>query len=414
MEPSRPHRSRVSRETRLLLSTALISVFALWLLARVRFPEQPPPTTPLQPILTQLGARPTFDDLASELADLRQRLAGFFVGTALRILPDIAVVSLDVSDAAPGYDPTADALIATDPVSRLAVLRASPSPTPPPEPWRPDDLERPRYLIAVNTSGGELALQPVIAGPLVPTSTPLWRQPLWRLPAGSEATAGSFVFTTDARLAGLVVDLADTTAIVPAPVLVEEVNRLRTSGARTRGYVGVDVQALTPSIARATGATTGVVVAWVDPEGPAAESLATGDVVEAIDEQPIANMRQWAVHTAGIPAGHTIMIRVRRGTDVRTVGLIAAPMHRAAGTNVLGLQLRSVPRTGSMVVDVQTGSIADRAGLRAGDIITRAGATIAPSPAAVRLAVDRAAAGAAVLIAYTRNGTHSVTALEKR
>jgi S1-C subfamily serine protease len=418
MELSRPQRPRVSRETRLLLSTVLLSVFALWVLARVRFPDQPPATTPLQPILTQLGARPTLDDLASELADLRQRLEVLFVGAALRIRSDIGVMPLDAFDGVwrsdPGSSPGSDAVIAADPVSRLAVVRAPPSTAPPPEPWRPDDLQRPRYLIAVRPSAGGLALQPVLTGPLIATPTPLWREPLWRLPAGAGIAAGSFVFTTDARLAGLVVDIAGASAIIPASVLLQEVDRLLTSGARTRGYIGVDVQPLTPPVAYATGANTGVIVAWVDSEGPAAQSITIGDAIEAVDEQPVATPQQWAIHTARVPAGHTLMVRVRRGDDVRTVGLIAAPQHRAAGTNALGLVLRNLPGTGSMVVEVRTGSAADRAGLRAGDVITRAAMTMTPSPAAVRRAFDRAATDAAVLIAYTRAGTHGVTALEKR
>jgi len=412
MELSRPHRPRVSRETRLLLSTVLLSVFALWVLARVRFPDQPPATTALQPLLTQLGARPTFADLASELDDLRQRLGALFVEGALRIGPDTALVPLDAFDTVPGPDGGPD-VIAADPVSRLAVLRTAPSAAPPPEPWRPDDLLRPRYLIAVNPSGGGLALQPVLAGPLIPATTPPWREPLWRLPAGSGVAAGSFVFTTDARLVGLVVDVADAVAIVPALALLEEGTRLLTSGPRARGYVGVDVQALTPPVARAVGANTGVVVAWVDPDGPSAQSLAIGDVIEAVDEQPLATPRHWAIHTARAPTGHPIMVRVRRGDDLRTIGLIAAPQHPAARASALGLALRNVPRTGSMVVDVETGSAADRAGLNPGDVITRAGATIAPTPAAVRGAFERAE-GTAVLIAYTRNGTHGVTALEQR
>ncbi len=50
-------RPRVSRETRLLLTTALLSVVALWILARIRFPDQPA-GTPVQPLLTQLASGP--------------------------------------------------------------------------------------------------------------------------------------------------------------------------------------------------------------------------------------------------------------------------------------------------------------------------------------------------------------------
>ena len=41
MESSSPYRPRVSRETRLLLTTGVLAVAALWLLARIRFEERP-------------------------------------------------------------------------------------------------------------------------------------------------------------------------------------------------------------------------------------------------------------------------------------------------------------------------------------------------------------------------------------
>jgi hypothetical protein len=407
MELSRPRRPRVSRETRRLLSTAVLAVLALWILARARFPDQPPATTPLQPLLTQLSARPTFDELASELAELRTRLEPVFVGAALRIHPDVAL-------AVAGADRSTHTTIAADPVTGVTILDAPGADTPPPQPWRPDDLRQPRYLIAAEASAGALALRPVLAGPLIPTPSPLWREPLWRLPSVSEAPAGAFVFTTDARLVGLIVDIGGESAIVPTAALLDEVARLLTSGAHTVGYVGVDVQVLTPALMRATGTSTGVIVAWVDPDGPAAQSLAIGDVIEAIDEQPLLTPQQWTARTARVPAGHTLMVRVRRGDTLQTVGIITAPQRRASDGNVLGMVLRDVRGTGSMVVDVQAGSAADRAGLRAGDVITQVGATKAPSPAAVRGAFARATADAGVLVGYRRSDAHAVTSLEKR
>ena len=52
---------------------------ALWVLARVAFPDRPPPKNPVQPLLTQLTPRPTFADLASEIAALRPRVAPMIV-----------------------------------------------------------------------------------------------------------------------------------------------------------------------------------------------------------------------------------------------------------------------------------------------------------------------------------------------
>ena len=62
---------------------------------------------------------------------------------------------------------------------------------------------------------------------------------------------------------------------------------------------------------------------------------------------------------------------------------------------------------------VETGSIADRAGLRVGDVITLAGNARAPSPATVMRAVEPVSTGEAVLVAFLRDGTQAVTALEK-
>jgi hypothetical protein len=405
MELSRPQRPRVARETRLLLSTAVLAVLALWILGRVRFPDQPAATTPLQPLLTQLRAGAAFDDLASQLAQLRPRLAPFFAGAALRIRPEAALL---VADEPPPE------VIAFDGASRLAVIRTPVDATPPPAPWRPSDLQQPRYLVAADSSAGALTLRPVLVGPLVPVESPLWREPVWLLPAGTDIASGSFLFTTDALLAGLAIDLAAGTAIVPAAVLLQDAERLLASGASTPGDFGIEVQALTPSIARATGATEGVVVAWVDPAGPAAEILTVGDVIEAVDQQPLDTPLHWTARAARALAGGTVMTRVWRGGKRLELGLIAAPRRPLAETAALGLTLRTAPGAGSLVVDVQAGSAGDRAGLRGGDVITTIGGTRAPSPAAVRRAFTRASAGGAVLVAYTRDGGHAVTALERR
>jgi len=408
LEPSRPDRPRVSRETRLLLSTALLAVLALWILARVRFPDQPAATTPLQPFLTQIGTRDPFDDLAFELAGLRSRLEPLFVGQALRLRPDVAVLPIGTGSGAVGHPD----VLAADPISGVSAIRADAPSAPPPAAWRPPDLQQPRYLIAAVRPAGALELEPFLAGPLTAVRSLLWPE-LWKLPAGAAVRAGSFVFATDARLVGAVIDLPDGRALVPAAALIAELDRLLASGPRTPGYVGVEVQSLTPALARATGATTGVVVAWVDPDGPGAAILERGDVLEAVDDEPLATQPQWSARAAAASAGHELMVRVRRGDAVRTVGLIVAPVQDAPEVDALGLGLRSLSRTGSAVIEVTAGSAADRAGLRAGDVITLVGATTAPSPAAVRRAFDRAPPGTAVLVAYTRGDAHAVTALEK-
>src|SRR5262245_14963876 len=66
--------SRVSRETRQLLTAALIALVALWIFARIRFPGQPPTTNPIPSLLSQLAA-PRFANLAGEIAELQNLLS---------------------------------------------------------------------------------------------------------------------------------------------------------------------------------------------------------------------------------------------------------------------------------------------------------------------------------------------------
>ena len=54
-------------------------------------------------------------------------------------------------------------------------------------------------------------------------------------------------------------------------------------------------------MASGTGAQAGVVVTWVDPQGPAAGHLAATDVIEAIDDESLFTYEHWRarVDTAG-------------------------------------------------------------------------------------------------------------------
>ena len=61
-----PQSGRLSRETRQLLTAALLALVALWVLARIRFPDQPATPNPLPSLLSQLSPVPRFANLAAE------------------------------------------------------------------------------------------------------------------------------------------------------------------------------------------------------------------------------------------------------------------------------------------------------------------------------------------------------------
>jgi hypothetical protein len=413
MDRLEPYRPRVSRETRLLLSTALIAVVALWTLARVRFPDRPPPQNPVQPLLTQLTPRPTFADLASEIAALRPRLDPVLVPgpagiSGLRVRDDVAVVWLDPKHGA--AMPDAESLLVRDPASGLSLVRVESSSASQPALWAPE-AGGPRYFIASDTSPAGVGLRPVFVSSLAPADDPRWPGGEWRIPSQGDLASGSLLFTADAAFAGLVVDDHEGRVLVPATTVLAEVDRLLGRPATMHGYVGIDVQPLAAALSRATGATRGVVVTWVDPRGPAAGVLHAGEVIEAVNGEAVPTLDHWGVQIARVGVGQTLTVSVRTARQQREVAVIASSA-RPTGPAMLGLTLRPLPGIGVEIVRVEPGSSSDRSGLLAGDVITSADGTEAPTPAQIRRTFE-SKDPRPVILAFTRGASRQVTALEK-
>jgi hypothetical protein len=412
MDRIEPYRPRVSRETRLLLSTAFIAVVALWVLARVRFPDSPPPQNPVEPLLSQLTPRRTFADLASEIAALRPRLDPLIVRgpdkiSGLRLRDDVAAVWLD-----PKHDgwPHGESLLVRDPASGLSLVRVESSPASPAALWAPE-AGGPRYFIASDTSQAGVALRPVYVSSLASADNPRWPGEEWRIISQGDLASGSWLFTADAALAGLVVDDHDGRVLVPAATVLAEADRLLSRPATMHGYVGIEVQPLAAALSRATGATSGLVVTWVDPRGPAAGVLHAGDVIEAANGEPLPTLDHWEVRLARIGVGQTLTLSVRSAGEPREVAVVAsaAGLH---GPAMLGLTLRALPGIGVEIVRVEPRSSADRSGLLAGDVITRADGTDAPTAAQIRRTFE-SKDPRPVIVAFTRGASRQVTALEK-
>ncbi len=416
---------RISRETRRLLFAVLMAVVALWLLARVRFTDGSTPPGPVQPILGQLAVRPTYADLAAETSRLQARLQPALMVVhapantaaprprpvaALRIDGTVAATLLPLAE---GSEPEDLDVVATDRASGLTLLNVEASEaTAVPPLWTPPRPEDPRYLWATTASAGGVALRPVFIPSLEPIMHPAWSGQLWRAAASTGLEPGSFVFTTTGDLAGLAVENEGEIALVSGEALMLEVARLRESPPSARGYLGVDVQPLTRPLASVTGSTGGVVVTWVDPNGPAAETLQVGDVIEEADGARLT-AQIWSVREARLPPTGTLAVRVRRQGEVQEAVLTAAPTPVPSDTDSLGLTMRALPGVGSEVVQVIGTAAAGRSGLETGDVITRVGVTDAPTPAQIRAAFAADTEGRGVLLALTRGTAHRVAVLQR-
>lgn len=435
MEKGGPPRPRVSRETRLLFITVLISIVTLWVLARIRFPDRPETPNPVPPLLTQLADRPRFEDLAVRVAELESRLVppllalelqqpSAFGGQpaavqdvipALRIRDDVAVTLLTATRGVSAPRPADLTVLARDPASGLAVIRVPTAPAPVLTAWSPQRLQYPRYLIVSDVSRQGTSLRPVFVGSLYPAASPTWRESIWVVPAHTDLATGAFVFTTDGTLAGLAIEHEGRPAILPGEAVIRAADRLLREGSGDGGWLGMEVQPLTPAVGVMAGATEGMIVTWVDPRGPAAEALVVTDVIEAIGNEGVATLEHWEARLARLAAGDSLALSVRRRGEAREIQITvaAAPPTRSKAP-LLGLTMRAVPRIGVEIVHVDPGSAAARAGIEAGDVMTLIGEIERPTPAQVTRAFLSTPDDRQLLVAVTRGDRHRVLALAKQ
>ena len=319
METSSPYRPRVSRETRLLLTAGVMAVAALWLLARIRFPERPVTPNPVPSVLSQLASGPKYDDLAGEIAQLQARLQP----SLLALDVPSAVGSLQTSHTDGGHQtarrPGRDVgpawlepepggtMRPSSPAMRLPASQSSVcrSGHPPLLRCRGRHASRSNHATSWPVTSHRRACR--CARHLwvrsIPIDSPLWSEPLWAVPEHTDLAAGSFLFTNDAELAGLVITYRRGLAIVPGGTVLAEAERLLAAPPGPPGTIGIEVQDLTPPVASVTAASVGVVVAWVDRNGARSEQLMVGDVIEAVDGRALATRQQWDVRDGSSLSG---------------------------------------------------------------------------------------------------------------
>lgn len=430
-----------SRETRLLLVTLAVSGILLLVLARFRFPEDrqlPPVAAPAGQALERLAARATYDELATLVARVDRRVAPSVLvvevgarsgsgadpapappryAVGLRIRDDMALVALAPGESARMIDdpsPLEAEPIARDEPRGLAVVRVprNPAPTLAIIDIRGQNVA-PAYLVAIEAGRAGPAARPFFLGRTDPIIDPRWNQPLTALGGPQAAQPGSFLFTLNGEFAGLVVAAGGLPALAPAAALLAAADDLAAGRGRAAGDLGLELQPLTPPLARATGAARGVVVASVDPSGPAAD-LEPGDVIEAIDQRPVVSLHQADLLVKSLTPGSTVTLRVRRGAEVIEPALPVrahSPVEPPAA--VLGLTVRWRRGAGLEVQAVEPGSAGARAGLRPGDVIVAVNRAAAAAPAALTRAWTDAPSGSALLVAFVRDSRGRVTALEK-
>jgi serine protease Do len=224
---------------------------------------------------------------------------------------------------------------------------------------------------------------------------------------------------------------------IPSDVVRNVVAQLREHGRVARGWLGIQMQEITPALAKAVGVgiNKGVLVDLVTKDSPAARAgLRQGDVITAFNGAPIKNTRDLAFAVADTPAGHTVAVQVLREdrpTVVNvTIGSERASERVAASGNAqhggrLGLELAPLTSDrrqelglsapgGVLVSGVTPGSPADQSGLQAGDVILGIGGKPVASPddAASRIHAAETGNRPALPVLVMRGGTTAYLALQ--
>ena len=171
------------------------------------------------------------------------------------------------------------------------------------------------------------------------------------------------------------------------------IDHLREHGRVARGWLGVQMQAMTQDLAKAMGITKaeGVVVDLVTPGSPAERAgLKQEDVITSFDGQRITTPRALALAVANVAAGQSAFVTVHRNGEDKTftvqIGTEPAQSALMASaspqTGRLGLELAPLSayggnqigqRGGAVVASVSPGSPAERSGIQPNDVVLAVG-----------------------------------------
>jgi serine protease Do len=246
-------------------------------------------------------------------------------------------------------------------------------------------------------------------------SHPEWQEPVLSVGAVQQVVpAGAALFSLDGGFMGLVSGSGPQVTVVPADTLRTLVVSPPTA-LPAPGAVPFEVQRLSPSLARATGASTGVVVSYVWPSASAPAPVAAGDVIQAVDGTAVTNVTDFAQAIESRPPGTMAALSIhRRGAKISVSLATVDPASRPEAGDDAGVIARTVSGAGAEIVAVRPGSAAARGGLRRGDLVISLDGEDIPTAAQLTRALRALDPKVPLLLTIDRDRDKIIIAVEGR
>jgi serine protease Do len=197
---------------------------------------------------------------------------------------------------------------------------------------------------------------------------------------------------------------------IPADTVKTVVSQLRDKGSVTRGWIGVQIQAVTPDIADSLGLkqAAGALVSEPQKDSPAAKAgIQSGDVITSVNDVPVHDPRELARKIGTMAPGTSVKLGVIHNGESKTVTLTLGtlPNEQQASNEQNQRDQREVPDSempnlgltlapgskvsgaggkGVVVTAISAGGIAAEHGFQVGDVILEVGGKAVATPAEVR------------------------------
>jgi serine protease Do len=199
----------------------------------------------------------------------------------------------------------------------------------------------------------------------------------------------------------------------PSNIAKFVIPQLKEKGKVVRGMLGVQVQNVTPELAKTFGMAEarGALVAEVNPGSPASKAgLLRGDIIIEFNGHPIHEMNELPRLVADTAPGSKATVKVLRNGKEKTFTLTitelteekqaAAKEERGREQSPLGLEVKDLDPAlarryrlrdnhGVVVVNVESGTPAAEAGLRPGDMVLEINGTVVADVKEYRAAVRK-------------------------